>query len=48
MHDDKIKAGDAVLLKRGDIFRGNLVSAKSGVSYGAYGEGDKPCIYGCK
>ena len=44
---DKIKAGDAVLFKRGDIFRGKLTTV-SNVSYGAYGEGDKPSIYGSK
>ena len=37
--------GDAVLFCRGDIFRGGVVT-RSGVSYGAYGEGEKPCIYG--
>lgn len=42
----KIAEGDAVLFRRGDIFRG-YITATSGVSYGAYGEGDKPCIYGC-
>ena len=40
--------GDAVLFKRGDLFRGNI-KAKSGVTYSAYGEGDKPKLYGgCK
>ena len=33
--------GDGVLFNRGDFFRGNLL-AKSGVTYAAYGEGDKP------
>lgn len=40
-----LKPGDVVLFRRGDIFRGNVV-AVSGVSYGAYGEGEKPRIYG--
>lgn len=40
-----IKAGDAVLFERGGVYRGNFI-AKSGVYYGAYGSGDKPCIYG--
>ncbi len=40
-----LKEGDAVLFRRGDLFRGN-VSLVSGVSYGAYGEGVKPRIYG--
>ena len=43
--DALIKAGDAVLFKRGDLFRGTVI-ATSGVSYGAYGEGEKPKIYG--
>ena len=41
---DKIQAGDAVLFERGGVYRG-VFTAKSGVYYGAYGKGDKPCIY---
>ena len=41
----KIEAGDAVLFERGGVYRGEFV-ALSGVYYGAYGTGDKPCIYG--
>lgn len=42
-----IKAGDAVLLERGGLFRTDTsVRLKSGVSYGAYGSGAKPCVYG--
>lgn len=42
-----VKEGDAVLLERGSIFRvTEAISAVSGVTYGAYGEGEKPCIYG--
>lgn len=37
--------GDAVLLERGKLFRGQII-AVSGVYYGAYGEGEKPIIYG--
>lgn len=37
--------GDAVLFKRGDIFRGQVIAAP-GVTYAAYGSGDKPKIYG--
>lgn len=33
-----------VLFRRGDVFRGTL-SAVAGVTYSAYGEGPKPCIY---
>lgn len=43
----RIRAGDAVLFERGSIFRG-CITAVSGVYYGAYGSGDKPCIYGSK
>ncbi len=37
--------GDGVLFKRGDLWRGKQVLTMSGVSYGAYGEGDKPKFY---
>ena len=37
--------GDGVLFRRGDLFRGFL-EASAGVSYGAYGTGDKPKFYG--
>jgi len=35
--------GDVVLFRRGDTFRGKI-TAKSEVTYSAYGEGDKPTI----
>ena len=38
--------GDGVLFNRGDIWRGKAVQTMPGVSYGAYGEGDKPKFYG--
>ena len=37
--------GDGVLFRRGDVFRGR-VKTRSGVTYGAYGEGGKPKLYG--
>lgn len=40
-----LKVGDGVLFNRGDVFRGFL-KTKPGVSYGAYGVGDKPKFYG--
>jgi hypothetical protein len=40
-----LKQGDGVLFKRGDLFR-VFVMTKSGVTYGAYGEGEKPKFYG--
>lgn len=44
-HNGELKEGDAVRFRRGDIFRG-MVDAMHGVHYGAYGVGDKPCLYG--
>ena len=41
----KIKEGDAVLFERDGIYRGKM-DLKSGVAYGAYGEGNKPSIWG--
>jgi hypothetical protein len=38
-------SGSYVCFERGGLWRGNL-QAKSGVTYTAYGEGDKPKIYG--
>ncbi len=38
-----VKEGDLVLFERGSFFRG-FISAKSGVSYSAYGKGHKPII----
>ena len=41
------KAGDAVLIERGSIYRlVNTVTLENGVTYGAYGEGPKPEIWG--
>ncbi len=42
-----LKAGDIVYFKRGDTFRGQLLT-KYGVTYSAYGEGAKPNLYGSK
>ncbi len=38
--------GDGVLFKRGDLWRGETVNTMAGVTYGAYGTGDKPKFYG--
>ncbi|MBE7038458.1 MAG: hypothetical protein E7404_06120 [Ruminococcaceae bacterium] len=38
--------GDAVLFERGGLWRGATVLCKSGVTYAAYGEGEKPKLYG--
>ena len=40
-----LKPGDGVFFKRGDLFRGKVFAA-SGVTYAAYGTGDKPKFYG--
>ena len=40
-----LKEGDGVLFCRGDLFRG-YVNARQGVTYGAYGKGEKPKFYG--
>ncbi len=47
-----LKSGDTVLFERGSVFRqgmddtSSLLTLKSGVSYGAYGQGAKPRFYG--
>lgn len=38
-------AGDTVLFERGGVWRGGLAT-RDGVTYSAYGSGEKPCIYG--
>ena len=40
-----LKPQDCVLFRRGDTWRGQI-RAKAGVTYSAYGEGEKPRIYG--
>ena len=40
-----LKYGDKVAFKRGDLFRG-FVKTKAGVTYCAYGVGEKPKFYG--
>ncbi len=39
-----LKPGDGVYFKRGDTFRGGIIG-RSGVTYTAYGTGDKPKLY---
>ena len=41
----ELNEGDGVLFRRGDTFRGQVITY-SGVSYGAYGNGEKPRFYG--
>ena len=47
MHRDQIHSGDTILLARGGIYRGTI-DTLSGVTYGAYGSGPKPCVYGSR
>lgn len=43
----QLQPGDAVLFERGNVFRPtSQIFCKEGVTYGAYGEGNKPVIYG--
>ena len=42
---EPLKPGDGVRFKRGELFRGGI-NAREGVTYAAYGEGEKPRIYG--
>ena len=39
-----LEEGDAVLFKRGDLFRGNVIVPRDGITFAAYGEGKKPRI----
>lgn len=41
----KLNKGDGVLFRRSDTFRG-YITTQCGISYGAYGEGEKPKFYG--
>ncbi|MBQ4324007.1 MAG: hypothetical protein IJC19_08700 [Clostridia bacterium] len=41
----ELHPGDGVFFRRGDVFRG-FVATRSGVTYAAYGEGEKPKFYG--
>ena len=43
--DTELCPGDGVFFRRGDLFRGQLTT-QEGVTYSAYGEGQKPKIYG--
>lgn len=43
----ELKSGDAVLFERGSSFRGKIV-CESGVTYSAYGNGQKPIISGSR
>lgn len=42
---EELQPGDGVFFKRGELFRGQIIT-KPGVTYSAYGEGEKPKLYG--
>ena len=44
VHNADLKSGDGVFFKRGDLFRGKF-TAQNGVTYSAYGNGEKPKFY---
>lgn len=44
--DGTLKPGDAVFFERGGLWRGEVLYCAEGVTYSAYGAGDKPKIYG--
>ena len=41
-----LQYGDAVFFRRGDVWRAAQVDSRPGVTYSAYGEGEKPGLYG--
>ncbi len=45
LNNVSLKKGDGVFFKRGDIYRTRF-TARAGVTYSAYGEGEKPRFYG--
>jgi len=52
-HQHLLNPGDSILFKRGDIFHGTLITAKSGIQdnqiiYSAYDNGEMPVITGFK
>ena len=42
----ELNDGDAVFFRRGDVWRAAQVESRPGVTYSAYGEGEKPGLYG--
>lgn len=45
VNDCEFKPGDVVLFRRGDLWRGHI-RTRDGVTYSAYGRGEKPKLYG--
>lgn len=46
LNEAELKYGDAVFFRRGDVWRAAQVESRPGVTYSAYGEGEKPGLYG--
>jgi hypothetical protein len=42
----KLKSGDAAFFERGSLWRNECIVCKTGVTYSAYGQGEKPRFYG--
>ncbi len=45
VNEASLQPGDGVFFRRGDLFRG-MIRAVGGVTYAAYGSGEKPRLYG--
>lgn len=46
LNEADLDYGDAVFFRRGDVWRAAQVESRPGVTYSAYGEGEKPGLYG--
>lgn len=46
LNGEPLQYGDAVFFERGSVWRSDQVYTKPGVTYSAYGEGEKPGLYG--
>lgn len=46
LNEADLNYGDAVFFRRGDVWRAVQVESRPGVTYSAYGEGEKPGLYG--
>ena len=42
----ELRPGDAVFFNRGDLWRAVQIESRKGVTYSAYGQGEKPRLYG--
>lgn len=46
LHHVDLKPGDAVFFERGSLWRSEYLYCRSGITYSAYGQGEKPRFYG--